>query len=105
IAQAVGLDRLRDVAGVLLEGELRRPDSDDLQAVAVIGGVQTLEERQRANAVDARVGPEVDQHNVSAQPRERQRSAAGRVEPALGLGELWRWAEIGQRRRLDPGDL
>ncbi|MDQ6779293.1 MAG: hypothetical protein M3071_24405, partial [Actinomycetota bacterium] len=59
IADRLGLDRLLTVARLLLEGELRRLDADDLEAVGMVGGVQRLQERQRPDAVDACVGPEV----------------------------------------------
>ena len=52
----------------------------------------------RADAVDAGVGPEVDQHHVTAQPGERQRLVARRVEPHLVAGELGRGALVGQLR-------
>ena len=67
-----------DVRGDVLEGELRRVDADDHEPVAVVVAVPGLEVRQRAQAVDARVGPEVDQDDLPAKLAERQRR---RVEP------------------------
>ena len=104
VVDPVGADRLPDVARLLLERELGRLDADDVEAVAGGMGVQALEERERAHAVDARVGPEVDQHDVAAQPGERQRPVAGGVEPVLGVGEVGRGAEVGERRGLDARD-
>ena len=62
-------DRALHVAGVLLEGELRRVDADDRQPGVAVARVPRLEVGQRADAVDARVGPEVDQHDAAAQRR------------------------------------
>ena len=90
VAQAELVDRVLDVAGVLLEGELRRLHADDREALAAVGGVPGLQVGERADAVDAGVGPEVDEHHVTAQPAERQRFAPRRVEPVLGAGELGR---------------
>ena len=47
---------------------------------------------KRPQAVDAGVGPEVDQHDAPAQAAQRRRPAAGRVEPARDAGELGRRA-------------
>ena len=63
------LDRGGDVRGDVLESELGRVDADDHEPVAVVGPVPRLEVRQRAQAVDARVRPEVDQHDLAAQAR------------------------------------
>ncbi len=53
-----------------------------------VGRVPRLQIGQRADAVDARVRPEVDQHDVTAQRGERQRSHPGRVEPVLRAREF-----------------
>ena len=100
VAQPAAGDRVAHVAGVLLELELRRVDADDGQpavAVALVPGPQV---RQRADAVDARVGPEVDQHDLPAQLAQRERR---RVEPARDARELRRLAELRQpaRRRRE----
>ena len=76
-------------------------DADDDQAVAAIARVPRFEVGQRAQAVDARVGPEVDEHDLAAQRREAQRPAAGGVEPPLVSREVRRGAEVRQARRLD----
>ena len=60
-------DRPLDVAGVVLERELRRVDADDDEPVVAVLLVPGLEIGQRAQAVDAGVGPEVDQHDLAAQ--------------------------------------
>ena len=93
VAQAVGRDRLGDVPGVLLERELRRLDADDVEAIAMVGRVEALEERQRPDAVDARVRPEIDEHDAAMEAMDGERPAAGRVEPSLGVGERRRRPE------------
>ena len=64
-----------------------------VRPVLAVGGVPRLQVGQRADAVDAGVGPEVDQHDAPAQRGERQRCVARRVEPVLGVGEFGRGAE------------
>ena len=103
VAQPVRADRRGDVAGVVLERELRRVHADDRQAVGPVLRVEALEERQRAQAVDAGVGPEVHQHDAPAQRGQAERAAAGRVEPSLRAGEVRRGAEVGQLRRRGGG--
>ena len=66
----------RDVAGVLLERELGRVHADDHQPVVAVPLVPRAQVRQRAHAVDARVGPEVDQHDLAAQLAQRERRRA-----------------------------
>src|SRR5208282_4695200 len=100
VANAELFDRVLDIAGFLLEGELGRLHADDRQSVLAVGRVPRLQVGQRAYAVDAGVGPEVDQHDPPAQPGERQRPAARRVEPVLGVREFRRRAEVGQFHRV-----
>ena len=89
------LDRRGDVRGDVLEGELGRVHADDHEPVAVVGGIPGLEVGQRPLAVDARVGPEVDQHDLAAQRGERQRR---RVEPATARDQRRCGAVVGQAR-------
>ena len=70
----------------------------------MIGGVKPLQERQGADAVDARVRPEVDQHHVPSQPSEGQGPSTGGVEPLLRVGELRRHSEVREGWRLDAGN-
>ena len=98
IAQPVRADRRRDVARVMLERELGRVDADDRQPVPAVLRVQSGQEGQGAHAVDARVGPEVHEHDAPAQRGQRQWPVARRVEPALCAGEVRRGAEVGQWR-------
>ena len=53
----------------MLEGELGRRDPDDHEPVLLVVVVPALDVGERALAVDARVGPEVDQHHLAAQLR------------------------------------
>ena len=76
IADAELPDRAADVAGVALEGELGRLDADDHEPLAAVLRVPGLEVGERADAVDAGVGPEVDQHDVAAQPGESSAAAS-----------------------------
>ena len=100
VAQLALRDRVLHVAGVALEGELGRVDADDGQPAGAVGGVPGAQVGERANAVDARVGPEVDEDNAAAQAGERERLA---VEPALVAGEVGRAAEHRQRLALRGG--
>jgi hypothetical protein len=75
-----------EVGGVLahvrldpLERELGAVHADDRQAGARVALVPLADVRERAQAVDARVGPEVDQDDTAAQGGKRERL---RVEPA-----------------------
>ena len=97
IAQAAAGDRVAHVARVLLELELRRVDAHDDQAALAVAVVPRPQIGQRPQAVDARVGPEVDQHDLSAQVAQGQRL---RVEPARDSGELRGRAAV---RQPGPG--
>ena len=101
IADPLAPDRARDVACVALEGELGRVHADDDEAVAPVARVPGLEVGQRAQAVDAGVGPEVDEHDLAAQRSQAERLAAGRVEPALVAGEVRGGAQARQARAFD----
>ena len=63
-------------------------DADDRQAVLAVLRVPGGQVGQRAQAVDAAVGPEVDQDDAAAQRAQRQRPVAGGVEPALGCRRI-----------------
>ena len=83
IAKVVLGDRVAHVRLVALERELGRVHADDHEPGLPVALVPRLEIRQRADAVDAGIGPEVDEHGMAAQLGERERSPAGGVEPAL----------------------
>ena len=87
-----------DVGGLALEGELRRVDADDRQALGAVALVPGLEVGQRAQAVDAGVRPEVDEHDAAAQPGHAS-AAREFSQRGCGGGELGRGAEHRQRRR------
>jgi hypothetical protein len=89
VAQALLIDRVLHVPGVLLERELGGVHADDRESLRAVPVVPSLELRQRADAVDARVGPEVDQHHtpLPAEVVERDAAAIRGVEPALGALE------------------
>ena len=82
-----------DVARHVLERELGRVHADHDEALVVVRLVPGLHVRQRAQAVDARVRPEVDQHDLAAQLFRRQRLA---VDPVREPGELRRRAVVAE---------
>ena len=79
VGDPVAADRVLDVAGVLLERELGRVDADDGQPVIAVAPLPGLEVGKRADAVDAGVGPEVDQHDPAGRSARRSRAARRRV--------------------------
>jgi hypothetical protein len=68
-----------DVVGVSLERELRRVDADNDQALIPVLLVPRADVAERAQPVDARVRPEVDEHDLPLQALRSQRFG---VEPA-----------------------
>ena len=87
MADAEALQRPADVVGAPLVVELGRVDADDDQHVGE-PGLQALQIGQHVLAVDAAVGPEIEQHDLAAQLRERDRRR--RVEPGDGALEFGR---------------
>jgi hypothetical protein len=79
----------------VLEGELRRVDADDDEARPAVGRVPGLQVRKRAQAVDARVRPEVDEHDLPAQLLDREGLA---VDPGRDPLEVRRGAVVLERR-------
>ena len=65
IADAEVADRLAHIVRAALERELRRVNPDHDQPVVGIGLVPCANVRDRADAVDAAVGPEVDQDDLA----------------------------------------
>src|SRR5439155_9629249 len=102
IAETQVARRLADDREDMLEGELGRVDADDHEPVLRIGAVPRLEVRERAQAVDARVRPEVDQDDLAAQLRDRERTA---VQPVIDAGEVRRRAIVGQTAGDSPDRL
>src|SRR6266542_2570786 len=68
-----------DVLGILLERELRGVDADHDQPLILVLLGPRADVAERAEPVDARVRPEVDENDFSAQARRREWL---RVEPA-----------------------
>ena len=75
IANAEPLHGGAHVAEIVLERELGRVHAEDDQALRAVARVPGLQIRKRAQAVDARVGPEVDEHDLAAQLGKAERSA------------------------------
>jgi hypothetical protein len=93
------LDGAADVVEVVLEVELGGVHADDHQAVVLVGLGPGAEVGQGAQPVDAGVGPEVDQHDLAAQPGCGQRRG---VEPPGRTGQRQQRPFNGQldRRRV-----
>ena len=72
---AEAIERAAQVLDVLLVLELRRVDADHDQLVAVFP-LEIRQVRHQVQAVDAAVGPEVEQHHLAAQLAQRQRRRA-----------------------------
>src|SRR6185437_16839831 len=85
-----------DVADIALEGELRVMHADYDQAVVLVLFGPRLDVRQRAQTVDARVCPDIEQHDLAAQ---RLRVERLRVEPLHRALERRNPAFNRQRRR------
>ena len=77
-------DGFADIVGTALERELRRVDADYDQAVVFVGLIPGANVRDRADAVDAAVGPEVDQDDLALELLAGQRRA---VDPRPELVE------------------
>ena len=71
-------------------------DANHGEPVLVVLLVPGLDIGQRADAVDAGVGPEVDEDDLPPELVEAQRLVAGGVEPVLGPGEVRRLEVHGQ---------
>ena len=87
---------LAHVVRLLLKGVLRGVDADDLQPVGGVGLVEPLDTGDGALAVDARVGPEVDELDLSRPVRLAQGLVAGGVEPRGGPRDGGQGAAVGQ---------
>ena len=106
VAQAVLRDRVAHVGLAPLERELGRVDADDRQARGPVAAVPRTQVRERAQAVDAGVGPEVDQDHPAAQPAHARLLTGRGVEPARDAGELRRRpAVLEQRVAVAPRDV
>src|SRR5688572_29659963 len=81
----VSEDDAANVLGIFFVFEFGGMNADDNQLVRIFL-LQPLEIRNDVNAVDAAVGPEVEQDNFALQPSERKRLV--RVQPAAMTGEF-----------------
>src|SRR5919109_2963342 len=100
VAEPVLTGRALDVARVALEDELGSVNADDREAPLAVSIVPSLQRRQRSDAIDAGVSPEVDQHDASTKCAHRKRASTG-VEPALGFAKLGRLSQ--DRKRFGLG--
>ena len=89
IVDALVLRGPADVVGVALERELRRVDADNDQALIRVLVVPRADITERAQPVDARIRPEVDEHDLPAQALRGER---------LGVEPAGRTVEPGQMR-------
>ena len=94
VADAKAVHRAPHVPGHMLECELGCVDAEHDEPAPSIGPVPGLHVRQRAQAVDARVGPEVDQDDLAAELPKSERVA---VDPRRETGELRGLPEVPQR--------
>ena len=107
IVDAEAVHGVADVANDPLESEFGGVDAYYLQAGGGVGLVPGLQMRYGSLAVDARISPEVDQHDLAFERGEGKRPVAGRVEPSSDPEEARGRAVVGEqpvgRRRANPG--
>ena len=72
-----------NVVDVLLERELGRMDADHDQSLLLVLVRPRADVRERSEPVDARVGPELDEHDLPAEPSRRQRLGVDPVRRAI----------------------
>ncbi|MCY1459700.1 hypothetical protein D9M71_771930 [compost metagenome] len=73
VADIEALERGLDIGGGLFEAELGRMHADHHQPLVAVFVVPLAHMGQGADAVDAVVSPEIDQHNLAAQSGKGQR--------------------------------
>ena len=83
-----------DVGRHLLERVLGGVHADDLEPGGGVVLGPGLDVRKLALAVDAGVGPEVDEDDLAVERGQAQRLAAGGVQPLLDAGEAGRGAAL-----------
>jgi hypothetical protein len=79
IADSHALHRLAHIVNVAFKRELRSADPDHDQPLILVFLGPGADIGERAESVDAGIGPEVDEHDLPLQLRCAER---GRVEPA-----------------------
>ena len=62
-------------------------DADDDQAAVFVFGIKRGDVRQRIDAVDAAIGPEIHQHHLAAEIGDVERRG---IEPVADAGEVRR---------------
>ena len=77
---------MAQVVGLAFVGELRRVHADHHQLVAILL-LQPAQVGQDVHAVDAAVGPEVEQHDLADERSQRERR--WHVQPVDRTGEFW----------------
>ena len=87
MAKVVSLNDLADVVGLTLVGELGRVNADDNEIVAELR-FETLEIGDDVDAVDASVGPEIEQDDLALESLEVERLF--NVQPVETGGEFRR---------------
>src|SRR6185369_1073020 len=85
IMDAQALDGGLDIRALLLEGEFVRMHADHDEALVLVWLVPFGDVRQRAQAVDARISPELNQRDLAAEAFRRQWR---RIQPGGNPGEL-----------------
>ena len=89
-----------DVVGVVLERELRRVDADDDQALIHVLLVPRADVAERAQPVDARVRPEVDEHDLPAQAVRGERLGVEPAGRALEAGQVGLGSQLGEQAHV-----
>ena len=74
IADGETFDGCTDVAKIVLECELGRVDAQDDEALRAVARIPRLQVRKRAQAVDAGVRPEVDEHHFAPELGDAERA-------------------------------
>ena len=92
-------DRLLHVVDALLEGEFGRVHADHDEALVLVLLGPGADVGDGTQAVDAGIGPEVDEHDLAL---ERLRGQRRRVQPLHGAGERRQDALDRQLARLGP---
>ena len=96
VADVQILDRLAHIIGIAFEGEFRGMDADHHQSIVGIGVVPGAHIGNGADAIDAAVGPEVDEHDLALELLAGQ---SGAVDPRAERVER---RQLAFNRQLQP---
>ena len=88
VRDAMALHGAQDLLGVLLRVELGGVHADHHQRIVAVPLLEVPEHRQHMHAVDAAVGPEVENDELPAQVADRRRPVD--VQPGRRSREVWR---------------